>query len=275
MRAVKPVLSKKAGIEQVGLFALSTRQRPQDWCFLDLPGEVQNEIYSAILAETGAFLTRDLRIAMPTSLSLVSKQIHTNLLSQAMYSVTARVVDFDFTKIITFLNRLPQDDIDLLRTKATLSEPERKPRLQIELLLTGRFYRGGGDAEKHLLRWLKRFEIPTKRAAELEIEYVWTQSHEINWLKHFNQAHEEYILTIPHEMGKAMHKILDSVLKTWRQEHQKLAERLGSPEFNCNCQAPVRGATWRHHYGPCGHCVLSQKLQDTKPPEKAKKQIED
>lgn len=44
--------------------------REDDVSFLDIPGEVQNEIYLVVLEGTGACLTKNFRIAMSTNLSL-------------------------------------------------------------------------------------------------------------------------------------------------------------------------------------------------------------
>ena len=101
--------SKRAGIEQDGWYPSSTRQDDTKISFLDLAGEVQNEIYLA-------YLTKSLRIAMPSALSQASKQVHAQMVGQAMFSVTAQVLDFDFARVITFLNRLSEKDVKLLET---------------------------------------------------------------------------------------------------------------------------------------------------------------
>ena len=38
------------------------------------------------------------------------------MVGQAMFSVTAQVLDFDFARVITFLNRLSEKDVKLLET---------------------------------------------------------------------------------------------------------------------------------------------------------------
>lgn len=263
--------TKKTGIAQDGPFPNSLRQDPEQWSFLDLPGEVQNEIHQAVLQQIGGgFLVKGLRIAMPTSLSLVSKQIHAQLLGQAMYAITARVAHFEFANVITFLNRLPEKDIGLLKTKTTTSgELERKPKLKIELKVSA-FNLSTSD----LLRWLNRFSVPTKRAAGLEIEYVWLSGN-LPWLKDFYEDREQYISHLTaNEAGKMeMRRMLRGVLQAWRRAHRALAERLANVELKCKCGKADRHARFFHpivdHWSRmCDHC----RLKHTSPPEEHSEQ---
>lgn len=266
LKTTMPAPSKQAGVEQAGPFAPSIRQHPEAVSFLDLPSELQIEIYSLILAESGGLLTKDLRIAMPTSLSLVSKQIHTDLLSLAMYSFKVRVKDFQFARVITFLNRLPEGDIEMWKPKnknnTTSRQLKRRPRLQIELVVTDCSVAIDEDRKKHLLRWLNRFNVPNKRASNLEIEYIWMsdQLGDFDWLRGWYSTRQTYIPNLSHEVGKAeMSKILGSALATWKKEYVEIVELLKHEDIVCKCPPGyVRGS--------CEHCKLSRKVMDFKPP---------
>ena len=268
----KPI--KNTGIAQDGRYTNSTRQRPEEWSFLDLPAEVQGEIYLAVLDQAGAYLAKYLRIAMPTNLSLVSKEIRAQLLGQAMYSVTARVIDFDFTDVVTFLNRLPEEDIGLLRSKTvTPSELERRPKLKLELVFSGQFVHPPNDARvleggslQHtaLPRWLNRFSVPSKRASNLVLVYTPTENN-IRNLGILSRSCELYLQMLQDGKGKdEMRKIHASLMQQWRSVHASQAERVREMAPHCS-QLQVQNLPSGTVLA-CEHCILARKVQALAPP---------
>lgn len=235
MPARKP-RPKTTGIDQDGEYPNSIRQRNDQMSFLDLPGEIQNHMHSAVLKTCGAYLTLDLRIAMPSNWSLVSKQIHGEMLGQAMYCLTVRVAEFKFPRVITFLNRLPDRDIKLLKPRKGGDMVKKKPNaatLKIELTFpnpTDLPIRGFA----FLQRWLNRFSNANKRASELEISYVGTCT-DLIMLRFVSIALRE-ILGPVDEVGKLhFRKIKDAVTKNWQEVYQYETERLEGLDHSEDC----------------------------------------
>ena len=250
---------KKVGMEQDGPYPVSTRQDVNRISFLDLSGEIQNEIYLAVLEDTGAYLTPSLRIAMPSSLSQASKQVHAQMLGQAMFCLTAQITDFNFTKLITFLNLLPEKDVGLLDKKG------QKAELKIELYLNS-FWGLGEEVKKGLKRWLNRFAIPAKRASELEITYAWPYFT----LEGLNRVEEEFRNRIRRlEAGvrkEEMRKIHRALIQKWREEY---AERMeAANELVCTIpSAAFSFVSLQQHFAElCPHCKASAKLMALEPP---------
>ena len=267
----KPI--KNTGIVQDGRYNSSTRQRPEEWSFLDLPGELLNEVYLAVLDQCGAFLVKNLRIAMPTNLSLVSKEIRAQLLGQAMFSVTARVTNYNFSDVITFLNRLPEEDIGLLRSKAvTPREQERQSKLNLELVFTGWFAHPPlnvgvprGSLRHTATRWLNRFSVPSKRASDLEFFYTSTENN-IQSLGMLSRSCELYLQRLQDGKGKdELRKIHASLMQQWRRVHASQAERVREMAPGCS-QPQVRGLFQARAVFACEHCDLAQTVQDCAPP---------
>ena len=269
----KPI--KRAGIAQDGRHTNSLRQNDEEWSFIDLPGEIQNEVYQAVLDQAGAYLVKNLRIAMPTSLSLVSKEIRAQLLEHAMYSVTARVTDYNFRDVITFLNRLPEEDIGLLRSKTeNPNEPERKPKLNLELVFSGQFrgfprgsargLSGGSLQHTGLPRWLNRFSVPSKRASNLELVYTPTENS-MHTLGLLSRSCELYLQTLQDGKGKdEMRKIHTSLMQQWRSVHATQAEHVREMAPRCSylqVQNLPSGTVLA-----CGHCSLARTVQMLAPP---------
>lgn len=266
--------SKKAGKEQDGAYPGSIPQDENKISFLDLPGELQNEIYLTVLEDTGAYLTNNLRIAMPTNLSLASKQVHAQMVGQAMYAITARVRDFDFSKVVTFLNRLPEKDINLLKPKT--KDSERKATLTIELAFVMNELTWSTTTRQSLMRWLKRLGVPSKRGFELEIVYVWVprsfkDTSDMYKLLHAGGLDPKGQLTEEGEVHGR--KIEDALLLSWRQEHEGVAKQVG--ETVCECPPELvmprhapNGYTYAINLrdGRCEHCQVNAVLQTYAPP---------
>ena len=261
--------SKKARKEQAGPYPASIPQDENKISFLDLPGELQNEIYLAVLEDTGAHLTNKLRIAMPTNLSLASKQVHAQMVGQAMYAITARVRDFDFSKVVTFLNRLPEKDINLLKPKT--KDSERKATLTIELACVLNEFTWSSTTKRSLMRWLNRLSVPSKRGSEVEIVYVWAHRSFQDTKAIYGVLHW---LDVKGEEGKIHErKIRDALLLSWRQEYEGVADQVREtvcecpPEMQMPRRAPNGYTYWINPRDErCEHCQLDAILQAYTPP---------
>lgn len=140
--------------------------------FLQLPRELRDEVYSSIATDSTAAIDKrgGGTISCSEALSLVNKQIRSEFLS-ALYldagSLVAKVVDFNFSHIITFFNRLSERENRNLIGGPQSSEARK---LKINLFVTRTC-----DPEPQntgLKRWICRFSQPTKRGTHVECTYT-------------------------------------------------------------------------------------------------------
>ncbi|KAI5370344.1 hypothetical protein Slin15195_G012210 [Septoria linicola] len=254
---------QSTGLNQDGRYPPSQKQRENEWSFLDLPGEVQNAIYLAVLSEKGAILTKALRITMPNNLGLVSKQIHAQMCGQAMYCVRVEVSNFNFSKVITFLNKLSEEDVGLLRPKGKTSrscdEDVRQAKIIVSLHLENPDWL---HVVPNLSRWLNRFNNADKRAADISFDYV----VRFGALAAHYQVHrylEKANLSIETEQKKQhVRMIRGAILQKWQSEYDTLSSLVQEMASSCN-------TTRVHRFQPydCKHCELAADKSYYEPPE--------
>ncbi|KAK1821634.1 hypothetical protein LTR12_003861 [Friedmanniomyces endolithicus] len=134
---------------------------------LDIPPELRNLIYEAVLASTGGaqlsanFHRKDLCFA--SALPRTNKQVRWEFSTAALSIADIHTIapHFSFRHIVAFLNRL--QDVDL-RTLPTLKLPAQR-RVVIELIPIGPL------APLFLDRWARRAAHPTKKGTEVNFEY--------------------------------------------------------------------------------------------------------
>ncbi|KXS98021.1 hypothetical protein AC578_8793 [Pseudocercospora eumusae] len=118
--------------------------------FLDLAPELREMIYDSVLKISPTTFSRRAKHLTSTSgLARVNKQIRSEFLARALTNapiLKTTVFDFNFSHIVTFLNKLPDSDLAELES----NEPHRT--MLIDLKFSGRRF---GDL-KLLERWLNR-----------------------------------------------------------------------------------------------------------------------
>lgn len=145
--------------------------------FLDLPGEIGNEIYRIHCTEAEPKpplfdLSKRSRnqVVVQDALAWSYSQVHEELTSAVHYEekgITAYVEDFDFRHIVTFLNKL--SDMEMHE----LAEGLRAPEMKIVLSFSSTFTDNDCGVEFALLdRWLNRLVHPTKKGTNIVIDYV-------------------------------------------------------------------------------------------------------
>lgn len=144
---------------------------------LDLPAELRNNIYEKVAESETAHLSVRTRgnLASASALSRVNRQIRNEFLPIIYIcapKIVARVSNFDFRHIVTFLNRLSEAE---LQTLPSVTRPnERKMEVELQVLC-GAPQRGLLDTTNEgalLMRWLKRANHPSKKGASIDISYV-------------------------------------------------------------------------------------------------------
>lgn len=167
--------SKPQGISKSAKMARTRHAKTaQPFRFLDLPGEIRNNIYRIHCtdAESSSFLSKRSggRLEVQDALALTNRQIHDELTSTVQYKetgITAYVKDFDFRHIVTFLNKLSDTEMDVL------VEGLWVPDMTIVLSFSSTFTGDDCGVEFHLLdRWLNRLTHPTKKGTNIITSYV-------------------------------------------------------------------------------------------------------
>ena len=138
--------------------------------FFDLPAELRNLVYQMIAQEQIV----NLRARNPTDGSgLLTKDAIPKLRDEylpilLLYAskIEAMVTDFDFTKIVTFLNCLSNAEANLLPT----TEKAGMRKIEVKLNIT---YSCLSHPNPPLLtRWLNRAGHATKKGTTLDISYT-------------------------------------------------------------------------------------------------------
>ncbi|KAK1086262.1 hypothetical protein LTR33_001655 [Friedmanniomyces endolithicus] len=141
---------------------------------LDLPPELRNLIYEAVLASTGgASLSAKPHIrhlSFASGLPRTNKQVREEFVAAAwlLGNIHTTVPGLSFRHIVTFLNRLPDAE---LRALPTITLPAQR-RVVIEII--PRFF---WDTEL-LDRWTRRAAHPTKKGTQVSFEYRLQVGHE-------------------------------------------------------------------------------------------------
>ncbi|EME87571.1 uncharacterized protein MYCFIDRAFT_75413 [Pseudocercospora fijiensis CIRAD86] len=118
--------------------------------FLDLAPELREMIYDSVLEICPtAFSKRAKHLTSTAGLARVNKQIRSEFLARALTNapiLKTTVCNFDFSHVVTFLNKLPESDL------ADLESDEPQRTMLIELKFPGPYF---ADL-KLLKRWLNR-----------------------------------------------------------------------------------------------------------------------
>ncbi|KAK5123220.1 hypothetical protein LTR85_003419 [Meristemomyces frigidus] len=146
---------------------------------LDLPAELRNDIYEYVAINSGAALHRRTKgkLASGTALCRVSKQVRDEY--QAVLYISAPIIDahvknFDFSHIVTFLNKLSERELSAL---PTLNSPTHR-KLRIHLEIT----RECPQNPEGLQKWLVRREHPTKKGKRINVEYTASGDQTVMWV---------------------------------------------------------------------------------------------
>ncbi|TIA23221.1 hypothetical protein D6C81_03045 [Aureobasidium pullulans] len=131
--------------------------------FLDLSPELRNNIYNKIIENSSLILPRNNinRGLISTSVfSRVSKTIRSEFLPLALKTtpiIKTAVRNWDFSHIVNFLNRLSDDELEMLISKQ---------RMRVD------FWFSGDNADPSaLMRWIERFD-DERRGDGIVVEYV-------------------------------------------------------------------------------------------------------
>ncbi|TKA83668.1 hypothetical protein B0A55_00467 [Friedmanniomyces simplex] len=133
---------------------------------LDLPPELRNSIYDAVLATTGgARLSTKPHVrnlAFASALPRTSKQVQDDFLTAAwlLADIYTLAPNFSFRHIVTFLNRLPEAE---LRALPITLPAQRKVVVTI--------VPNSGLGPEFLECWVRRAAHPTKKGTEVRYEY--------------------------------------------------------------------------------------------------------
>lgn len=135
---------------------------------LELPAELRNNIYAMVLEDTAVYLSRTSNkpLATKSALPRVNKQILEEFLSIAVVlgGIHASVLNFNFSHIVTFINKLSEAE---MRTLSTVHIPSQRT-FTIALLVER--MPATGSVKHKLDRWLKRTGT-TKKGTNLDIRY--------------------------------------------------------------------------------------------------------
>ncbi|KAK3725029.1 hypothetical protein LTR37_000539 [Vermiconidia calcicola] len=147
----------------------STVTSIQDSPLLKLPAELRNNVYEKIAEDTTGHLKSGKNgiLGCSTAFPRVNGQVHREFLSifaLQVPKIVATTKDFDFGHVITFLNRLSEDELKTL--PGTTQAPTRHIHVDIHLSRHADHY------ENHLTRWLNRLDHPTKRGSCIEATYA-------------------------------------------------------------------------------------------------------
>ncbi|KAK3700973.1 hypothetical protein LTR37_015679 [Vermiconidia calcicola] len=145
------------------------KETPDRFPLLKLPAELRNNVYEKVSEDTTAYISKRTRgrLACSSSLLRVSRQVRDEFLPILMLhasEIVAKVEEFNFRHLVTFLNRLSDLELKSLSTSAQVSS--RTIRIELQM-------RNPQVVDLPLLvRWLKRTAHPTKRGTQIEISYV-------------------------------------------------------------------------------------------------------
>ncbi|KAK1059396.1 hypothetical protein LTR33_013161 [Friedmanniomyces endolithicus] len=143
--------------------------------FPTLPAELRNAVYEYSALHCTAVLCPNARgkLLSNSPLMAVSLRVRAELAAALHLTapvITAHVQNLDFSHIVTFINQTSDRELNALPSVTGASER----RIKVELRMVGRGWvpcclrRQDLDS---LHRWLLRCEHPTKRGADLEVEY--------------------------------------------------------------------------------------------------------
>ncbi|PPJ56317.1 hypothetical protein CBER1_00622 [Cercospora berteroae] len=155
--------------------------------FLELPPELRNAVYAAVLEDCSVTIPRSPGRPLKISSALigVNKMIHNEFRSYATLEtpvIRAEAPNLSFSTVITYLNRLEETQLKQL-DQASNSKKSGFQTIKIQLTLTVADPRIAPFSQVN--RWLNRFDVSTKRAAEIRFDYeavldakllVWTLS---------------------------------------------------------------------------------------------------
>lgn len=141
--------------------------------FLELPPELRNAIYAAILEDAPVTIPRNhrRRLKMPSALIGANKMIHDEFRSYATLEapvIRADVFNLDFGHVITYLNRLGETQLKQLEHA---SSSQRSTEQTIKIVLTMKVIETYLIPYAQVDRWLNRFDDTLKRAAGMRFEY--------------------------------------------------------------------------------------------------------
>lgn len=184
--------------------------------FLELPPELRNAIYAAILEDCSVTIPRSPGRPLQISSALigVNKMIQDEFRSYATLEapvIRANVSNLNFGHVITYLNRLEETQLKRLE-HASSTKKSAAQTIKIELTMTIR--------DRLLIpypqadRWLNRFDISTKRAAEVHFEYAGMP----NAMSHGGELSRGLIRSAAHReprSAKEAKKIVTAVKKAW------------------------------------------------------------
>lgn len=156
--------------ETLKTFATHLKEDPtKPSLLLDLPPELRNAVYEAVVASTSTHLSRSTtkrNLASTSALPRVNKQIRDEFLSTMWLfaDIHTSAVAFSFRHIVAFLNRLSEREIKEL---PTVNRPAQR-KITIELISD--FWEHG---DRYFLdRWLNRVGDGTRRGTDVRYEYV-------------------------------------------------------------------------------------------------------
>ncbi|PIB02619.1 hypothetical protein CB0940_00196 [Cercospora beticola] len=142
--------------------------------FLELPPELRNAIYALVVEDHPIVIAQNhrRRVKITCGLIRVNKMIHDEIRSYATLEapvIRAQVIDFCFGHVITYLNRLGETQLKQLE-HGTDVQRSTTQTIKIKLVFTT-----SGPNCQELDRWLNRFDVSAKRAANVRFEYEATE----------------------------------------------------------------------------------------------------
>ena len=159
--------------------AESKNSNTQSFRLLDLPAELRVLIYEKIIEQnpviTLARTQRDRELGNASSACIMRpcKLVHkesVNTLHLCATTIVASVRNYNFSHIVTFLNRLDERVLEALEQQANdgkTGPTVTKKTREIPLFLTS----GEDDRQTYLDRWLNRLDHPSKKGAHIECKY--------------------------------------------------------------------------------------------------------
>lgn len=137
--------------------------------FLELPPEVRNNIYAKVIeVQPEAFITSRTRniLACRTALPRVCKQVREEFVPMLYLfaEIIADVKDFDYGRVIRFLNSLEETSLSQLPGLQATNDGRV---ITVELRICENFSK---NADK-MTRWLNRIEHPTAKGAKVQTKY--------------------------------------------------------------------------------------------------------
>jgi hypothetical protein len=182
VRASGGIRRKEAArLQRLGLKRPRAAARPlktsKPFCFLDLPAELRNLVYEKVAKHQIAILEKG-ELTDNSELLDVNIRIRNEyypILLHHASRIMAEVVNFDFQKVVTFLNRLSDADINALpSTTKSATRP-----IEIKLTFDQRMCQ---KKEILLKRWLNRAGHPTKKGTTLNISYSLSTCHRLAYI---------------------------------------------------------------------------------------------